>query len=130
MSMNDTMARVLSDIHNAEKIGRTEFTTGPAAKLILNVLKLFKEHGYVEDFKVVDDKKGGKIVVTMKGQINKCGVIKPRFPVKVGNFEKWERRFLPGSNIGLLIVSTPKGIMTQKEAQKKGLGGVLIAYVY
>ena len=46
------------------------------------------------------------------------------------NYEKYEKRFLPAKGFGILIVSTPKGLMTHEEARKKKLGGVLIVYVY
>ena len=130
MSMNDTMARVLSDIYNLEKIGRDECITGPSAKLILAVLDIFKHHQYVGDYKVIDDGKGKKIHINLIGHINVCGVIKPRYSIKNNNYEKFEKRYLPASGFGILVVSTSQGIMTHSEAKKKGLGGVLLAYCY
>ena len=64
------------------------------------------------------------------GRINKCGSIKPRFPVKVNDFEDWEKKFLPSRNVGILVVSTSKGVIAHKEAGDKNVGGRLIAYVY
>jgi len=64
------------------------------------------------------------------GRINDCGVIKPRFPVKKNEFEKWEKRYLPSPDVGLLVISTSKGVMTHREAKELGIGGVLLAYVY
>ncbi len=64
------------------------------------------------------------------GKVNKCGAIKPRFSVKKGGFEKFEKRYLPAKNFGMIIVSTSKGLMMHDEAKKKGLGGRLISYVY
>ena len=52
-----------------------------------------------------------------------------KFPKKA-DFEKFERRYLPAKDMGILIVSTPAGIMTHVEAKKKGLGGRLLAYCY
>ena len=66
----------------------------------------------------------------MLKQINASGTIKPRSSVKANQFEKWERRFLPAAGIGFLILSTPKGIITHKEAIKEKIGGKLLAYVY
>ncbi|MDZ4226799.1 MAG: 30S ribosomal protein S8, partial [Candidatus Pacearchaeota archaeon] len=60
----------------------------------------------------------------------KCGVVKPRFPVKLDEFEKFEKRYLPAKNFGIIIVSTSNGIMTHIEAKEKKLGGRLIAYIY
>ena len=66
----------------------------------------------------------------MAGSINKCGVIKPRFSVKKNEYEKFEKRYLPAHGFGIIIVSTPKGLMMHDEAIEKGLGGKLIAYCY
>ena len=60
----------------------------------------------------------------------KCGAIKPNFSVKKDGFEKFEKRYLPAKDFGVLIVSTSQGIMTHVEAKEKKLGGKLIAYVY
>ncbi|MAG78181.1 30S ribosomal protein S8, partial [archaeon] len=59
-----------------------------------------------------------------------CGVIKPRFSVKIDGYEKFEKRFLLSKDFGLIIVSTSKGIMTHIEAKEKKLGGKLLAFVY
>jgi small subunit ribosomal protein S8 len=62
--------------------------------------------------------------------INGCGVIKPRHSVKKDDYEKFEKRFLPAKGFGILIVSTPKGIMTQEGAKKEDSGGKLLAFIY
>jgi len=62
--------------------------------------------------------------------MNNCGVVKPRFSTKCTNFEKWEKRYLPAKDFGIILISTPKGIMTHIEAKEKKLGGRLIAYCY
>jgi small subunit ribosomal protein S8 len=51
-------------------------------------------------------------------------------PVKRTEWAKMEQQYIPGVGIGLLIVSTPEGVMTNTEAEKKHIGGRLIAYVY
>lgn len=88
------------------------------------------KHHYIGKYDVIEDNKGGIIVINLTGGFNKCGVIKPRFSVKKDGYEKFEKRFLPSKDFGLIIVSTPKGIMTHLEAKEKGLGGKLIAYAY
>ncbi|MFC1801124.1 30S ribosomal protein S8 [Nanoarchaeota archaeon] len=130
MVMNDPLASCLSKIMNAEKIGRRECTIRPASKEIKKVLTILNENGYLGKFKAVDDGKGGFLVLNLLGNINKCGVIKPRFSSKKNEFEKWENRYLPAKDFGLIIVSTPKGYMLHSEAKEKGTGGKLIAYCY
>ena len=64
------------------------------------------------------------------GKVNACGVIKPRYPVKLENFEEVEKNYLPAKDFGVVIVSTPEGIMTHETALEKKTGGVLLAYCY
>ena len=72
--------------------------------------------------------KGGYLKINLLGSINAIGVIKPRFAVSVDEFEKFEKRFLPAQDMGIILVSTSKGIMTHTEAKNK-IGGKLFAYV-
>jgi small subunit ribosomal protein S8 len=68
--------------------------------------------------------------IELVGRINKCSAIKPRFPVKKDEWTKWEQQYIPAIGFGMLIVSTPKGIMTNKEAKEHKVGGRIIAYIY
>ena len=128
--LNDTFADTMSLILNNELIGRSECTLKPASKIIRQLLKVMKENDYVSDFKEVEDSRGNYIQLKLNGNINKCGVIKPRYSVKNKEFEKFERRFLPAKDFGILLISTPKGIMTHYDAKSKKIGGKLLAYCY
>ncbi len=130
MSLNDPLANVLSHLLNCERLGKKEVYVKPSSKLIKGVLALLSEHSYIGEFEEIDDGKAGIIKVNLIGSINKCGVIKPRFSVKTEMFEKYEKRFLPAIDFGIIIVSTNKGLMCHKDAKKQGLGGKLIAYCY
>ncbi|MDF2955150.1 30S ribosomal protein S8 [Candidatus Alkanophaga liquidiphilum] len=130
MSLNDPLADALSAIKNAERVGKKECIIKPASKLIGNVLKIMKDEGYIEEFELIDDGKAGILKVMLKGRINNCNAIKPRFPVKKDEFEKWERRFLLARDFGVLIVTTSKGVMTHRKAKELGIGGSLLAFVY
>ena len=79
---------------------------------------------------VVESLPNTQFKVELEGNINKCGVIKPRHAVKKDEFEKFEKRYLPAKNFGILIVTTPEGIMTHYEAKERGIGGRLLAYMY
>ncbi len=57
-------------------------------------------------------------------------MVKPRHAVTVDEYQKYEMRYIPSRDFGILIVSTPKGIMSNKDAKEKHFGGRLIAYVY
>ena len=128
--LNDPLANALAAIKNAERVGKRECTIKPASKLIGRVLKLMQDYGYIEVFEWIDDGKAGVFKVILKGNINDCNVIKPRYSIKKNEFEKWESRYLPAENFGILIISTNKGIISQYEAKKEGIGGRLLGYVY
>lgn len=130
MVVIDVVANALSTIMNNERRGKKECLVYPASKLLMNILRVMMEGGYIRNFEYIDDGRGGKIRIELFGRINKCGVIKPRYSVKKDEYEIWEEKFLPARDIGLLIVSTSQGIMSHLEAKKKGIGGVLLAYVY
>jgi small subunit ribosomal protein S8 len=128
--LNDPLADALSLMRNAEIKGKGKCTIQPSSKLIGSVLNLLKEKGYIGEFERIDDGKAGVFQVKLLGNINNCGVIKPRYPVKRENLEKWESRYLPARDFGILILTTTQGIVTHAEAKKIGIGGKLLAYVY
>jgi|TARA_Y100000310_G_C20649746_1_gene798701 small subunit ribosomal protein S8 len=130
MSINDPLANALSLILIDEKSGRSESKIRPSSKIIRKVLEVMKNNNYVGDFEVIDDGKGDIIKLNLLGNINKCGVIKPRYSVKKDEFEKFEERYLLSRDMGILIVSTPSGIVAHHEAKKRKMGGKLFAYCY
>ena len=128
--LNDPLANVLSYINNHEKLGRKEITVGNNSKFIRQVLSILNENNYLGEFKEIDDGKGKLLAINLIGAINKVGVITPRFNVKKDNFEKFEKRYLPAKDFGVMIVSTSKGLMTGKQAKQLNVGGEVICYVY
>lgn len=127
---HDLLADVLSQMNNAEKIGKRSCEIKPTSKLIRQVIEIFKKEGYIKDFEYKENKRGGVLVIQLQGKINKTGAIKPRFSSKKDELEKFEKRYLPAKDFGFLIISTPKGLLTHIEAKDKGIGGKLIAYIY
>jgi len=130
MVLLDPLADALSIIKNAEAVGKDSCTIRPASKLIGNVLKVMNDRGYIGDFEFVEDGKAGVYTVELIGRINKCGAIKPRYSVGVTEFERWEKQFLPAKNFGVLILTTPKGVVSQYEARENNVGGQLLSFVY
>lgn len=128
--LNDPLANILNKILNAHRVGKSECIASPVSKTILKVLTIMQAHKYLGEVELLNKKILPKAKINLIGSINKCAAVKPRFSVKKGNYEKFEKRYLPAKDIGLLIVSTSKGIMTHHEAKKKNMGGVLLAYVY
>jgi len=126
----DTLANGLTTIVNNEMRNKRECVISPASKLLGRVLRIMQLNGYIGEFEFVDDGRSGKFKVQLLGRINKCGAIRPRFSVKVDRLEEWEKKFLPSREVGLMVVSTPKGVISHREAIEKHDGGKLLAFVY
>jgi len=128
--LNDPLADALSMIKNAELRGKAKCHIQPSSKLIGGVLNLLKEKGYIGEFEYIDDGKAGVFQVTLRGYINNCGVIKPRYPVKREDLETWECRYITERDLGMLILNKKEGIIYHDEAKKHCIGGKVLAYVY
>ncbi|MFT4343174.1 MAG: 30S ribosomal protein S8 [Candidatus Woesearchaeota archaeon] len=130
MTTNDPLAACLSKISNAERVSKPEVVIEGISKMKKNVLEILKREGYLENVEYVENTRGGKILITLSGSVNNCGAIKPRFKTKVEEIEKFEQRYLPAKNFGVLIISTSKGLLTHTEAKNNHTGGRLIAFCY
>jgi small subunit ribosomal protein S8 len=130
--MSDHLANALNTIKNNEIKGNSECIVKPSTKLLKNVLELLKKNNYIEDFEEFQTEIAGLKAVKIKlsGRINECKAIKPRLSISYDELQKYEERFIPSRDVGLLIISTPKGLITNKQARELKTGGVLIAYVY
>jgi len=120
----------LKAMYNAEKRGKRQVLIRPSSKVIVKFLSVMQKHGYIGEFEIVDDHRSGKIVVQLNGRINKCGVISPRFNVKLPDIEKWINNLLPSRQFGHIILTTSQGIMDHEEARAKHLGGKVLGYFY
>ncbi|MBU4246091.1 MAG: 30S ribosomal protein S8 [Nanoarchaeota archaeon] len=127
--LHDPLADAISAIRNAERAGKKDCIISKNTKLIREILSRMQETGYLEKFEVIDSSRGGKIKATLSGKINDCKAIVPRFFVKKDAYVQWEKQFLPASGVGILLVSTSKGLVSHKDVRGK-LGGSLVAYVY
>jgi small subunit ribosomal protein S8 len=105
-------------------------TVNPASKMLGSMLSIMQSSGYVGEYQRIDDGRGGAYRVELIGAINRCGVIKPRHSVKRAEFDKWESRYLPARDFGLLILTTNQGIMNHYDAKKERVGGRLLAYIF
>ncbi len=127
--MTDHLANALNTIKTHEIVGQDKCTV-QATKLIGQVLEVLKQHKYLKDYKKIKDGRYNFFEVELQGTINDCGVIKPRIPVRRHDWNKTEEEFIPAYNVGLLIISTPGGIMTNADARENRTGGRLLAYVF
>ena len=96
-----------------------------------NTLDLLKENGYLTSVELDSAAvRHPELVVELAGKITNCGVVRPRYAVKSTDLEKFEQKTLPAKGIGLIILTTSKGLMTNVQAKKANQGGRLLAYVY
>ena len=126
----DPLVNALNTILIHEERHKKECIICPSSNLVGRVLRLFQMKGYIGEIEYIDDGRQGKFRVQLFGRINECKAVKPRFSVKVKGIEKYEKRFLPSRDLGLMILSTPKGIMTHMEAKEQDTGGRVLAYIY
>lgn len=132
---NDPIADMLTRVRNALLIGKATVDV-PMSKLKLEIARILKEEGYIEDFQVVEAKPVSNIQITLKYY----GSRRERKPV-ITNIERISkpgrrvyrgRRDLPRvmSGIGIAIVTTPKGVMTAQQARAQRTGGEVLCYVW
>ena len=126
----DLLNDALLALRHADQDGRPRVEIAPTSKLIGEVLRLFRAHGYLQEFAFLPTGRGGKYEVTLSRRINSCGVVKPRLSVRYDELERFESRFLPAQDFGLLVLSTNQGVIGQAEARERKIGGRLLAYVY
>ncbi len=126
----NVLADALKSLYNAEKRGKRQVLVRPSSKVIIKFLRVMQKFGYIGDVTLVDDHRSGKIVVNLIGRLNKCGVISPRFDVKVADTEKIIANLLPSRQFGHVVITTSQGIMDLEEARSKHTGGKILGFFY
>lgn len=127
--LTNHLANALSHILHMERLGKSSCVVR-SSQFIKNVFTLFQREGYVGETTETVTARGAYLTIKLTGKVNACGVVTPRFPVTKDEILKFEKRYLPAVDFGILVVSTSKGIMTHHEAKQQGLGGKLVAYCY
>jgi len=130
MAAKQILPNLFSTMYNNELRHKKECIVIPSSKLASEVLRTMQKNRYIGEFEFIDDGLFGKLRVQLLGRINKCGVVSPRFSVKKDGYDRWERQYLPAVGVGILLISTPKGVVSHIEAQNLGVGGRLLGYVY
>ncbi|MDP2672532.1 MAG: 30S ribosomal protein S8, partial [Nanoarchaeota archaeon] len=124
---HDVVADALNMIKNAKISGKESVKINRISNLLIEILKIMKQEGAIKKYRIDADEKSIQLTI---GDLVECRAIKPRFTLKKENIEKYRRRYLPSTNLGVLIISTNKGLITHEEAEKEKIGGCLIAYFY
>lgn len=132
MTMTDPIADMLTRIRNANMVRHANVEV-PASNMKKTIAQILSDEGFIKGYDVTEDDKQGTIKITMKYDENKDRVItglkrisKPGLRVYAKRNEV--PRVLGG--LGIAIISTSRGIMSDKQARKEGLGGEVICYVW
>ena len=129
--MTDPIADLLTRIRNANKMHHEKVSI-PSSSLKLNILKVLKEEGFITDYVVIEDNKQNVIEVTLKYNNNECVIKGLRRISKPGLRKYTDVDNLPKvlHGLGIAIISTSKGVMTDSEARKQKVGGEVLAYIW
>ena len=132
MQITDPIADMLTRIRNANS-AKHETVDVPVSNMKKSIADILLEEGYIKSYEIIDDGKQGMIHITLKYGANKEKVIsglkrvsKPGLRVYAGKEEL--PKVLKG--LGIAIVSTSKGVMTDKKARQEGVGGEVLAFVW
>ncbi len=132
MTMTDPIADMLTRIRNANTVGH-ETVEIPASKIKKSIAEILLEEGYISGYDVIDDNKQGIIKVQMKYGANKERVINGIKKISKPGLKVYAKandvpKVLGG--LGIAIISTSKGVISDKKAREYGVGGEVICYVW
>ena len=132
MSMTDPVADMLTRIRNANTAGHATVDV-PASNMKKSIAQILLDEGYIASFENIDDDKQGMIKITMKYGANKQRVINGIKKISKPGLKVYAKaEDLPKvlGGLGIAIISTSKGVVSDKEARKLGVGGEVICYVW
>ena len=132
MSLNDPIADYLTRIRNATQARHSKVDI-PASQILKEITRILQEEGYIHNYTVVEDQKQGIIRIYLKYDKNRKSIISSLKRVSRPGF----RRYASTSNLprvlnglGIAILSTQKGILTEKQAKKENVGGEVLCYIW
>lgn len=132
MNATDPIADLLTRIRNAQKAGH-EVISVPASKMKISIAHILREEGFVRNYKCVRDSKQGILKIALAYNENRQGVIR-----EIKRVSKPSRRLFVGAKnlpfvkngFGIAILSTSRGVMTDREARKQHIGGEYVCSVF
>lgn len=132
MSMTDPIADMLTRVRNANSAYKTS-TTMPSSKKLVELARILKEEGYIEDYRVIEAEPQGQLEITLKyGNRKERTITGLRRISKPGLRVYAKKDELPRvlGGLGIAIISTSQGVMTERAARKAGVGGEVVAYIW
>ena len=131
MTVTDPIADLLTRIRNANMVNHAQVEI-PSSKLKVELVKILKEEGYIQDYEI-KEKDGFKVIVVELKYISNKPVIRGLQRVSTPGLRTYSKaKNLPRvfGGMGVAIVSTSKGLMTDKRARKENIGGEVLCYVW
>ncbi|MDR0346911.1 MAG: 30S ribosomal protein S8 [Coriobacteriales bacterium] len=132
MSMTDPIADMLTRVRNANSAGKDSVSI-PTSRKLVEIARILKEEGFIVNYEVVESQPVGELIITLKYGPKKQKTIrglkrisKPGLRVYAGKDDL--PRVLGG--LGTAVISTSRGVMTDRDARKAGVGGEVIAYIW
>ena len=132
MTLSDPIADMLTRIRNANMVGK-ETVSMPTSKKLVEIARVMAEEGYIARYEVIDGEPRGTLEITLKYGEKRAKTVrgikrisKPGLRIYAGKDEL--PRVLGG--LGTAIISTSQGVMADRDARKKGIGGEVIAYIW
>ena len=132
MTMTDPIADMLSRVRNANN-AQHDSVSMPSSKLKANIAEILKQEGYIADYKDEDTKVGKELTLDLKyGPTREASIAGLRRVSKPGLRVYAKSTDLPQvlGGLGVAIISTSHGLLTDRQAQEKGVGGEVLAYVW
>jgi len=132
MAVSDLIADQLTVIRNAIRVGKKTVTI-KRSNMLEGIVKIIKNEGFVDNYRVIEDNKQGQIKIYLKYQEDGTPILE-----ELKRVSKSGRRFYVGAQevrsvlggVGVAILSTSKGLITDKEAKEQGIGGELVCKVW
>jgi small subunit ribosomal protein S8 len=130
MSMSDPIADMLTRVRNAQMVEKTTVAM-PASKVKAAIAQVLKDEGYIDDFKVVNESGKSELVITLKYYAGRPVIERIERVSRPGLRVYRGRNAIPQvqNGLGVAIVTTPRGVMTDRKARATGVGGEVLCYV-
>jgi small subunit ribosomal protein S8 len=132
VSLSDPIANMLTVIRNANRV-KKEKVDIPSSKLKMEIIKIFKNEGYIKNFKIIEEGKRSYIRIYLKYTPAGKSIIHNLLRVSKPGLRVYRKKHdLPRiyNGFGTSIISTSKGVLTDKKAREKNLGGEVICYIW
>ena len=130
MSMSDPIADMLTRVRNAQMVEKATVAM-PASKVKAAIAQVLKDEGYIDDFKVVNESGKSELVITLKYYAGRPVIERIERVSRPGLRVYRGRNAIPQvqNGLGVAIVTTPRGVMTDRKARAIGVGGEVLCYV-